>query len=473
MKPQSPGQDDLLLFQAHFDQLLNPAHPLLKLAGQIDWAAFDDAFGALYCEDHGAPAKATRLMVGLHDLKHTFNESDESVVAKWVENPYWQAFCGSSHLQHALPIHPTSMTRWRQRIGAEKLEALLKQTVAVAVEQKHLPKTELKHVNVDTTVQEKNITHPTDSKLRYKAIVKLGRAAKDRGIPLRQSYVRVGKKASVKAGRYAHARQFRRMRRELRKLRTWVGRMIRDIQRKAPAPGSEKDQALTTLLNHCQRLVDQKPSDSDKLYSLHEPEVRCISKGKAHKRYEFGQKVAVATTNRKDWFVGARLCAGNPYDGHTLGKTIEQVERITGVPITDGYVDKGYRGHDYAGDATIHVAGRGAKRLTRVQRKRRKRRSAVEPKIGHAKHDHRMNRCYLKGLDGDAMNVVLAAAGANLAKLLRLLPCALRRWLPQTRATPPRPRMAWIALDARLLPHPRPSTRPRLAAWGRGFFRDD
>jgi len=431
MKPGSTPTDDLLLFQAHFDRLLNPAHPLIKLAGQIDWAAFDDAFGELYCEDNGAPAKATRLMVGLHYLKHTFDESDESVVAKWVENPYWQAFCGFTYMQHELPIHPTSMTRWRQRIGAERLGELLKQTVAVAVEQKRLPEAELKHVNVDTTVQEKHITHPTDSKLLYKAIVKLGRAAKDRGIALRQSYVRVGKRASVKAGRYAHAKQFKRMRRELRKLRTWVGRMIRDIERKAPAPGTapgSTDEELSTLLARCQRLIDQKPTDSNKLYSLHEPEVRCISKGKAHKRYEFGQKVAVATTNRRDWFVGALLCEDNPYDGHTLNKTLDQVEQITGVPVRNGYVDKGYRGHDYQGDATIHIAGSGSKRLTRTQRKRRKRRSAVEPKIGHAKHEHRMGRCYLKGLGGDAMNVVLAAAAANLAKLLRLSPCAVWAW---------------------------------------------
>jgi len=351
------------------------------------------------------------------------------------------------------------MTRWRKRIsggGAEKLEALLKQTVAVAVEQKHLPQSELRQVNVDTTVQEKNITHPTDAKLLYQAILKLSAAAKDRGIALRQSYVRVGKRASVKAGRYAHAKQFKRMRRELRKLRMYVGRMIRDIQRKAPGNQGEPGEALATLLNHCQRLVDQKPTDSNKLYSLHEPEVRCISKGKAHKRYEFGQKVSVATTNRRNWFVGARLCEGNPYDGHTLGAALKQFESITGVPITDGYVDKGYRGHDYTGDATIHIAGSGSKRLTRTQRKRRKRRSAVEPKIGHAKHEHRLGRCYLKGLEGDAMNVVLAAAGANLAKLLRLLPCALRRWLLQARPTPHRPPMMWIALNAR-----RPERRDR------------
>ena len=440
MKPESTPADDLLLFQAHFDQLLNPAHPLIKLAKRIDWSAFDDAFGELYCEDNGAPAKATRLMVGLHYLKHTFNESDESVVARWVENPYWQCFCGYTHLQHKLPIHPTSMTKWRNRIGTEKLVELLKQTVAVAVQQKHLPRAELRHVNIDTTVQEKNITHPTDSKLLYKAIVKLGSAAKQRGISLRQSYVRVGKRAAVKAGRYAHAKQFKRMRRQLRKLRTWTGRMIRDIQRKTPAPGSADDE-LATLLALCQRLVNQKPTDSNKLYSLHEPDVRCISKGKAHKRYEFGQKVAVATTNRHDWFVGALLCEGNPYDGHTLNATLEQVESITGVSVSDGYVDKGYRGHDYQGDATIHIAGSGSKRLTRTQHKRRKRRSAVEPKIGHAKHDHRMNRCYLKGLEGDAMNVILATAAANLAKLLQLLPCACQQWLDRWQFT------RWITAD--------------------------
>lgn len=425
MKPQSPDQDDLLLFQAHLNQLLNPAHPLVKLAQQIDWITFDAAFGELYCPDNGAPAKATRLMVGLHYLKHTFNESDESVLDRWVENPYWQAFCGYSHMQHELPIHPSSMTRWRQRIGADKLAELLKQTVHVAVSGKHLPERELKQVNVDTTVQEKNITYPTDSKLLYKMIVKLAAAAKDRGITLRQSYLRVGKRASVKVGRYAHAKQFKRMRRELRRLRTWVGRMIRDIQRKSP----QQDESLKTLIQQAQRLMDQKKTDSNKLYSLHEPEVRCISKGKAHKRYEFGQKVAVATTNRRDWFVGARLCEGNPYDGHTLAATLEQVQSITGVPVSDGYVDKGYRGHDYEGDTTIHIAGSGTKRLTATQRKRRKRRSAVEPKIGHAKHDNRMGRCYLKGLEGDAMNVILAAAGANLAKLLRLLPCAWPKWL--------------------------------------------
>ena len=314
MTPQPCPRDAFELFQAHFDQLLNPKHPLMKLANQIDWDAFDVAFEGCYCPDQGAPGKATRLMVGLHYLKHAFNESDESVVARWVENPYWQHFCGYTHLQHQCPIHPTSMTQWRQRVGQDKLVALLEQTVLVAVQQKHLPKGEMKQVNVDTTVQEKNITHPTDSKLLYQAIVKLGRAAKASDIALRQSYVRVAKRASIKASRYAHARQFKRLRRELRKMRTWVGRLIRDVRRKA----GTLTEPLKALLAQCQRLRDQRQGDSNKLYSLHEPDVRCISKGKAHKRYEFGQKVSLATTNRRDWFVGAMLCEGNPYDGHTL-----------------------------------------------------------------------------------------------------------------------------------------------------------
>ena len=399
MTPQPSPRDAFELFQAHFDQLLNPKHPLVQLAGQIDWEAFDVAFEDCYCPDRGAPAKATRLMVGLHYLKHAFNESDESVVARWVENPYWQYFCGYTHLQHQCPIHPTSMTKWRQRVGQDKLIALLEQTVALAVRQKHLPEREMKQVNVDTTVQEKNITPPTDSKLLVKAIVKLGQAAKASGIALRQSYVRVAKRASVKASRYAHAKQFKRMRRELRKLRTWTGRLIRDIQRKA----TSLSDPLKTLLTQSQRLRDQRQDDSNKLYSLHEPDVRCISKGKAHKRYEFGQKVSLATTNRRDWFVGAMLCEGNPYDGHTLSGALAQVESITGVAVSDAYVDRGYRGHDYDGPATVHLAGSRSKGLTSTQRKRRKRRSAIEPKIGHAKHDHRMARCYLKGLAGDAM----------------------------------------------------------------------
>jgi IS5 family transposase len=417
MKPKPQPRDAFELFQAHFDQILNPRHELVLLANQMDWSGLEAAFINTYFPDFGAPGKAVRLMVGLHYLKYTFNESDDSVVARWVENPYWQYFCGYTHMQHACPIHPTSMTKWRHRVGAERLEKLLEETIALAVREKHLPKSDLARVTVDTTVQEKNITFPTDSKLLVKAIRKLGDAAKSRGIPLRQSYIRVSKRAALKASRYAHAKQYKRMRRQLRKLRTYAGRLIRDIRRKT----TDMDEGLATLLDGADRIRRQQPKDSKKLYSLHEPEVQCISKGKAHKRYEFGQKVAMATTNRSNWFVAAHLLENNPYDGHTLRETLAAVEKATGVAVTDAYVDKGYRGHDYAGPAEVHIAGQRKKNRTRAERNRGRRRSAIEPKISHLKSDHRMGRCFLARLCGDAINAVLAAAGANLRKLLGLL----------------------------------------------------
>jgi IS5 family transposase len=428
MKPKPQPRDTFELFQAHFDQILNPQHELIQLARKIDWSRFDAAFADSYSEDMGAPAKAMRLMVGLHYLKYTFNQSDESLVERWIENPYWQYFCGYTHMQHECPIHPTSMTKWRNRVGADRLAELLKETIDLAVREKHLSPRDLERVNIDTTVQEKNITYPTDSKLLYKAIVKLVAAAQKRGIRLRQSYVRVGKRAAVKASRYAHARQYKRMRRQLRKLRTYVGRLIRDIRRKA----MRIDDDLTILLSRTARVRQQQPQDSHKLYSLHEPEVQCISKGKAHKRYEFGQKVAIATTNGSNWMVASQLMANNPYDGHTLAKTLAAVESVTGVSVTDAYVDKGYRGHDYIGSATVHVAGQRDQGCSRAERRRRRRRSAVEPKIGHLKSDHRMGRCFLAGLRGDAINAVLAAAGANMRKLLRRFFFALICWLEGT-----------------------------------------
>ena len=426
MKPKfRPETSQLDLFQAQFDQLLNLNHPLCVLARKIDWPRFDVAFADCYCPDIGAPGKDIRLLVGLHYLKHTFNESDASLLDRWVENPYWRYFCGFHTMQHEVPLHSTSLTKWRQRVGAEKLVAMLEETVTIAVNDKLVTKKELAQVIVDTTVMEKNITHPTDSKLYLKALQKLAAAARHRNVKLRQTYLRVGKHAAMMVGRYAHAKQFKRMRNRLKKMKTWLGRVLRDIRRKIPRP----DTGLSTLLQLCERLHAQQKTDKKKLYSLHEPDVMCISKGKAHKRYEFGQKVSVTTTNRGNWIVGINLCRNNPHDGHTLSTVITTTEQITGFGVTNAYVDRGYRGHDYKGSATIHIAGSSSRKLTRTQKKRRERRSAVEPKIGHLKSDNRMGRCFLKGLAGDEINAILAAAGSNLQKLLRTIVRALSFWL--------------------------------------------
>lgn len=426
MKPRLRSESSQLqLFQSHFDQLLNPDHPLVILAKKIDWNRFQVALQDCYSPDMGAPGKSVRLIVGLLYLKHAFDLSDEVVVERWVENPYWQYFCGFESMQHEVPIHPTSLTKWRNRAGAERLASLLEETINIAANEKKITKQEMTHVTIDTTVQEKNITYPTDSKLYLQAIVKLAREAMLRGIKLRQTYARVAKTTSIMVGRYAHAKQYKRMRASLRKLRTWLGRIIRDLRRKIPSP----DLILAEFLALCERLHKQQPTDSKKLYSLHEKDVQCISKGKARQRYEFGQKVMIATSNRGNWILGAMLCPGNPFDGHTLAESVTSVEKTTGVSVNQIYVAKGYRGHNYKGEATVHIAGSSNRGVSESMKRRRRRRSAIEPKIGHLKSENRLGRCYLRGLKGDQINVILAAAGSNLRKLLRALAPALKKWL--------------------------------------------
>ena len=415
MKPKAAPATELELFQATLRQIINVEHPLVQLADSIDWSGFEAVLADCYSDDLGRPGLATRLMVGLHYLKHAFNESDESVIERWVENPYWQYFCGFDYLQHECPLHPTSLVKWRKRAGSEKIELLLAETVRIAKQAGQVKPRHLKRINVDTTVQEKAIAYPTDARLYTKMNRRLVELAKDRGLKLRQTYVRVAPRTLQKQGRYAHARQFKRARACTKKLKTILGRVVRDIERQV---GSDADEELATYLERARRLLDQERDSKNKLYSVWAPEVECISKGKAHKRYEFGCKVSVATTNRNDWVVGIMALHGNPYDGHTLARQVEQVERIAGLGIDEVHVDKGYRGHDYQGQAEVHITGQRLKSAGPALRKRKKRRSAIEPKIGHMKSDNRMERNYLKGPEGDRINALLAGAGANIRKLL-------------------------------------------------------
>jgi len=311
------------------------------------------------------------------------------------------------------------MTRWRKRVGPEALEEVLKATVAVALETGTVKPTSLERVTVDTTVQPKAIAHPTDSRLYLKALLTLVGQAKKAGIKLRQSHTRLAKRAAMKAGRYAHAKQFKRMRRELKRLKTYLGRVFRDICRKIDGH-LDLAARFSELLGLIERLLAQKPDDSDKLYALHAPEVVCISKGKAHRRYEFGCKVGIAATNREGLFIAAMAFEGNPYDGHTLKVSAAKTEEMTGVAIQRLYVDKGYRGHDYDGKAKVMISGK-KRGLTPTMKRELKRRSAIEPMIGHAKNDGRLGRNYLLGTDGDKINALLAAAGHNLRLVLTRL----------------------------------------------------
>ena len=299
MRPCEPSSGKNDLFRERLDAIINSRHPLARLSGLMAWSRFDEAFGHFY-RPIGRPAKPTRLMVGLHYLKHVYDLSDEEVVDRWVENPYWQFFCGFEFFQHEAPLDASTMTRWRKRIGPEGLEDLLKASVEVALDTGTAKPSSLERITVDTTVQPKAIVHPTDSRLYLKA-------------------------------RFAR------------------------------------------LLGLVERLLAQKPKDKNKLYSLHAPEVVCISKGKARTPYEFGCKVGIATTNREGLVLASRSFEGNPYDGHTLKATVDQAKAMSGVDPDRIYVDKGYRGHDYKGSGSVMIAG-GKRGLSATMKRELKRR---------------------------------------------------------------------------------------------------
>ena len=418
MKPRKSPQENKQrdLFRSELINMINPSHALVKLSKAVDWKRFDEVFGESFCPDNGRPAISTRLMVALHYLKYACDLSDEEVVRGWEENPYWQYLSGMKYFEHELPIHPSSMSRWRKRLGERGMEEMLQGTIKAGLHLNAVKTSQLQRVNIDTTVQEKNVRFPTDARLYDRARQRLVVEAKKKGLVLRQNYNRTSRELVCQQSRYAHASQMKRAQACTRKLKTYLGRVIRDIERKY----SVHDESLASLLQVARRIFDQKRSDTNKVYSVHESKVECISKGKAHKRYEFGCKVSVAVTSRGGWFVGAQARHGNPYDGHTLADTLAQVERIARLP-EHVYVDQGYRGHGYSGGSTIHVDKRRRGKTARSVWRWMKRRAAVEPGIGHLKQEHRLDRNRLKGVLGDQTNAVLSAAGMNFRKLLRWL----------------------------------------------------
>jgi IS5 family transposase len=430
------GQTDLL--RARLDAIIDRGHPLVNLAGTIDWSFLEQRFGAVYEDKPGRPPLPTRLMAGLAILKHTYDLSDEALCERWVENPYYQFFCGEEFFQHRLVFDRSSLTRWRQRMGEERLQALLQESLAVATKTEAIKPSDLNRVILDTTVQPKNVMFPTDARLLNRAREILVRLAQRCGIKLRQSYARVGKFALIKHQRYAHAKQFKRANRALKKLKTYLGRIIRDISRKRGGNADLLQEiALSRMLLRARRVLDQKQRQRGrKVYSLHAPEVECIGKGKAHRPYEFGVKVSVATTlahSKGGQFVAhVKALPGNPYDGHTLATVIPEIETLLGNTIERILADKGYRGHNAPPDYKFRVFTSGQKRhMTPKVKRELRRRSAVEPVIGHLKSDHRMERNYLWHREGDTANAILAAVGYNFRRLIRWLRLLLCQILQQ------------------------------------------
>jgi len=343
------------------------------------------------------------------------------VVNTWVENPYWQFFCGETYLQTEPPIDPSSLTRWRKRIGEEGVETLLAVSIDAARRGGVIQKRSVQQVIVDTTVMPKAIAHPTDSRLLDRSRQHLVKVAEDNGLRLRQNYNRVAPRLASQIGRYAHAKQFKRMKKAVRTLRTRVGRVHREVARQLHTLPELARAKVQDLLQRTGRILTQRTKDKNKLYALHAPEVECISKGKARTPYEFGVKVSIATTLKEGLVVGMRSMPGNPYDGHTLAETLEQVGILTGtdkLPAT-AIVDKGYRGVEIEG---VRILRSGQKRgVTKALKAMIKRRSAIEPAIGHMKMDGRLGRNPLKGALGDALHSVLCGAGHNLRLILAAL----------------------------------------------------
>jgi IS5 family transposase len=433
------------LFQVELAQLVDATHPLVKLGRQIDWAVFTERLAPTYAATNGAPGVNTRLLVALHYLKYQHDLSDEAVVQHWVENPYWQHFSGEQFFQHERPTDPSSMTRWRQRLGAAGAEAMLRETIQTGLRMKAIKPAQLQRVNVDTTVQTKAVRFPTDARLYNRARERLVKAARERGIKIKQSYARVGRRLLMQQSRYAHARQMQRARACTRKLRTNLGRVIREILRQQAAPQGVLQQLLTTA----QRIHAQQRTDQNKVYSVHEPEICCIAKGKAGKKYEFGNKASVATTSKGGWLLGALSLPDNPYDGHTLAPQLAQMRRLVGdkrPPTPEAHVDMGYRGHHHAGPETVHVDKRRRGATPKTLWRWMKRRAAVEPTIGHLKSEHRLDRNRLKGSLGDAINALLSAAGMNFQKLQGFF---WRFWLRLLQQLfPPRSPIPFVTLTA-------------------------
>ncbi len=418
------GEQDL--FRSRLDQILNMRHELVQLAQAIDWSVLEAHFGVVYSDGPGGPPLPTRLMAGLAILKHTFDLSDDELCARWIENPYFQYLCGELFFRHEAPFDRSSLTRWRQRMGEERIEVLLQESLSVAVKTGAMKPQDTRRVIIDTTVQPKNITFPTDAKLLNRARERLVVLAKKLGVGLRQSYVRVGKLALIKHQRYAHAKQFKRANKSLRTLRTYLGRTIRDISRQI-AGEDDLEAIFKRPLYLAKRVLEQRQRQRGrKVYSLHAPEVECIGKGKAHAPYEFGVKVSVATTLKRSkggqFALHVKALPGNPYDGHTLATIIPDMERTIGAEIGRILADAGYRGHNAPLSHKFRVFTTGQKRRMTPQIKREmRRRAAVEPVIGHIKNEHRMDRNYLAHAQGDAINAILAAVGYNFSLLLKWL----------------------------------------------------
>lgn len=426
-----PAQPDF--FKVMLCDLVSKSHELVLLRDAIDWQGIEAALEPAYSRE-GRPSVPVRMMAGLTFLKYMYGLSDQDVLDHWCENPYWQYFCGGEFFEHEPPTDQATMSRWRGRAGEAGARKMLEETLSSAVRHKVAKKQDFERVNVDTTVEEKNIRFPTDARTLDRARERVVAVGGELGIKFRRNYVRKGKSMLRRHAGCVKAKQFHRAENVVRAMKQYLRNVTSEAEAasKLIAPANAREMALLEelrgYLEISRKLIaqDKDTPGRDRIYSVHEPQVECIAKGKVHKRYEFGVKAGYVTSSRSNWILGAMALPGNPYDGDTLTKMLELAEDTSGVSPRHAYCDLGYRGHSYKGDCDVQIVNRFRKRKPRTVLKWWRRRSAIEPVIGHVKSDHYMERNMLGGELGDKINAVMSAVGFNLVKLMKGLK---KKWI--------------------------------------------
>ena len=419
-KPSQTTQ--LNLFHSPLSEMLDMNDSLIALTDAIDWNIFDDAFEKYYAID-GRPAKPIRLMVGILLLKQLKNLSDDEIVLQWKQNPYFQYFCGFNEFQIIQPCDSSDLVYFRKRIGVEGMKVIFGVSVGL-----HGEAVNEKQVIVDTTVQENNITYPTDGKLAIKIINHLVKIAKKEGIQLRRTYMKEIKGHRISLRFFRHPRKRQKARSAMKRLKTIAKTILRDLNRNFEDNLTVHDKYAERFYLYMRILLQEK-STPNKIYSLHEPHAYAVGKGKDHKQWEYGTKASVVTTKKSGVVVGVASHEKNEHDSKTLEDALTSAQSNTTKAIKEAICDRGYRGKKEVLDVQISIPGTVLKRDTRYQkelkREKFRRRASIEPVIGHLKSDHRMQRNYLKGFIGDEINLLLAASAFNLKKwmnnFLRLL----------------------------------------------------
>lgn len=412
MVQKSTSRTQANLFYGSLINMLDASDPLIALADAIEWDRIVQKLEKYYDQTNGRPGKPIRLMAGLLMLKQLENLSDENVVLQWKRNPYYQYFCGMNDYCSSLPCDATELVKFRKRIGQEGIDVIFSASVAL-----HPESCEEARVIIDTTAQEKNVTYPTDGKLAIRIINRLHKIAKREGIALRRTYVKEIKGHRITLRFFRHPKKKKKAASAMRRLRTIAKTLIRDIDRHFDDKQHKRYSEEFYLF---MRILLQERTSRNKIYSLCEPHIYAMAKGKDNKSYEYGTKASIVSTYTNGIIVGVCAHAINQHDSKTLETALAHAHTKRITTITEAVCDRGYRGIKQIGSTMISIPGVHLKRDTEKQKEEKRgkfrRRAAIEPVIGHLKNDYRMARNYLKGFTGDQINLLMAACAWNMKK---------------------------------------------------------